>query len=427
MKIPLVAILAFCFLVGFQIHAQGQMLTGQIIDRDTREGIRGATVTISSKIGTVTDSIGHFSISVLKYPIEITISHLSYGVQSFDINFHPEEKLVFQLSIVSTQIPEILVSGKKLQILTKGADFSVSKFEFDNKYMWLIGMVNNRPKKIRLFLANLIGDTLHSIPIKLPASFKKDIFGNVHLETKDSVYQLFGQNNSIQLLHGEKKDVFFQAMGDFQATLGSGLVYFSSNSYLRESRVYYIDSTLSKPEPILVIEDLLDDHNWLPDGLKQLGRYFGPRTVQQIVDQHRDFFRAMCSESIFKLKDSLYVIDLNNDKIHAIGPDCQVIRSVPISFNHQPNPTMTNLFLIYHDLITDPLNHKVYVSYHNNNNWRFVPLNPQTGETGAEIPIPKYNAMNNIRIHGGAIYFTYPEKLYPYFQRVFRMLIPVEG
>ncbi len=427
MKTSIIVILAFSILAGFQNQAQEQTLKGQIIDQDTQEGISGATVTISTKIGTISDSIGYFSIPVRKYPVEITISHLSYGVQSFTINFQSEIKLVFRLSMARTNIPEILVSGKKLQILTKGADYSVSEFEFDNKYMWLIGMVNNRPNKARLFLANLIGDTLHSVPIELPASLIKDIFGDVHLETVDSIFQLFGSKDSIQILHGEKSDVFFQIMGSFQATLGPGLVYHQSNTYQRESRVYYIDSTMSRPEPILVIEDLPDDQSWLPDGLKQLGRYFGPRTVQQILDQQKGYFRGIRDESIFKLKDSLYVIDLNNDKLHVIGPDCRVIRSVPISFHHQPNPTITNLFLNYNDLITDPLNHKVYVTYHKNNNWRFVPLNTQLGETEAELPIPKYNAMNNIRIHGGALYFTYPEKLFPYFQRVYRMLIPIEG
>lgn len=405
------------------LNSHGQVINGQVIDRDTREGITMATVVINLTTGTLSDSLGNFSIEVSKYPIELTISHLSYGIQKFTLNFHPKEKLVFQLEQLRTYIPEILVSGKKLQILTKGADYSISSFEFDEKFMWQIGMVNNQARNIRLYQTNLIGDTINSIPIDLPASFMKDIFGNVHLETKDSIFQIFGSNDEIKLLYGEGRDKMYSMLGIYQATLGTGLVYFSSDYNLGKNYVYYIDPTLKEEEAILIIDDLPDDYSWLPPGLQQLGRIMGPRTVQQILDQQRGYYKNIRRGDFFKLKDSLYIFDLNNDKLHTIGPDKQLLRSVPITFHHNPNPTITNLYLNYDDFITDPLNHEVYVQYHSNNRWRFIPLDPISGETGIEIPVPKYNAMDNIRIHGGAIYFTYPEKIFPYYMRIYRQVI----
>lgn len=158
-------------------------------------------------------------------------------------------------------------------------------------------------------------------------------------------------------------------MGGYQATLGRGLVYFLSYTNLQESHMYYIDSTMAKAAPILVIKDEPDDHSWLPAGLRQMGDLMGSRTVQLILDQQRSYFRELQSESIFKLKDSVYIIDLNNNK------------------------------------------------------WRFLPLDPVTGEIGSQIDLPRYTAMSNIRIHGGAIYFIYPEKIYPYYQRVYRKTV----
>jgi len=423
MKFRILGILAGLILTVFSGQSLAQSLSGQILDRDTRLGIDMATVVINPTTGTLTDSLGYFSFEVSKYPIELTISHLSYGTQSFTLNYHPKEDLVFLLEQVRTYIPEILVSGKKLQILTKGSDYSVSSFEFDDKFMWQIGMVNNRPRKTRLYQTNLIGDTINSIPIKLPASLLKDYFGNIHLETKDSVYQIFGTKDNIQLLYGDKREELRKILGSYQATLGEGLVFFSSYSNIGEIHVYYIDNTMYKHEPLMIIEDMPDDHSWLPDGLKQMGRYMGTRTVQQILNQQRDYYKVFCKDTIFKIKDSLYILDLNNDKLHSIGPDKKLIRSVPISFTHHPKPTITNLFFNFYGIITDPLNHRVYVQYHTNNKWSFIPLNPLTGETGQEIPIPIYNAMANIRVHGGAIYFTYPEKIFPYFQRIYRQVI----
>lgn len=423
MKKTLLGVTTIFLLSFLQSTAQEQVLTGQIIDRDTREGITAATISVSAKIGSLTDSLGYFSIPVIKYPLNLSISHLSYGSQSFTINFHPKQKLVFQIEKVITHIPEILVSGRKLQILTKSADYSVNEFEFDDKHMWLIGMVNNRPKRTRLFKANLIGDTLGSIPVKLPANLYKDVFGNIHLQTVDSVFQLFGSKDSIFLLYGEDKETFSDVMGRYHATLGPGLVYHNSNPRNHVSNVFYIDPKLTKPSSILAIKDLPDDHSWLPPGMRQIGRVFGPRTLQLMLDQQRSYFREVQKESIFKLKDSLFVIDLKNDLLHVVGPDRKKIREVSISFFHHPNPSMTNLYIPFDEIIVDQLNYKAYISYDINNNWRFIPLNTQTGQTGTEINTPRFNAMNNIRIHGGAIYFTYPEKLYPYYQRVYRMII----
>lgn len=418
--------LLFIFLAviaPIKLSAQDQILAARIIDSDTGSGIGGATISVSARVGTISDTLGYFSIPVNKYPVELTISHLSYGVQTFTINYHPELNLVFKLSLITTRIPEIMVSGKKLQALTKGADYSILAFEFDDTNMWQIGMQYKRPGKTRLYLSNLIGDTLQSLAVDPPVTLRKDVLGNVHLETEDSVFQLFGHRDSIFLLYGEKIEVFNKVMGAYQASLGSGLIYLASDYNLGENYLYYIDSSMSRPIRIHTFEDLPDDLSWLPDGLKQLGRYFGPRTVEQILDQQRSYFRENRPESIFKLKDSLYIVDYNNDKLHAIGPDLKLIRSVPVTFFHRANPTIDNLYINFDYLMTDHINHKVFITYHNNNNWRFVPLDPVTGETGVELPVPQYNAMSNIRFCGGAVYFIYPEKTYPFYYRLFRMVV----
>ena len=405
------------------MNAQENILRAQIVDMSTGEGIGGATISISTRVATISDTLGNFSIPVKKYPVKLTMSHLSYGVQDFTINYHPEVELVFKLSKVITRIQEIMISGEKLQELTKGVDYSIKALEFDDTYMWQIGMVNNRPGKCRLILSNLVGDTLHSIPIKNQAYLRKDLFNNVHLQTEDSIFQLYGQNDSIYLFHGEEVEAYDKLMEGYQAALGPGLVFLVADTARFESYLYYLDSSLNQPKIIQTFEEKVNDHSWLPDALKQMERIMGPRTVQQILDQQRVYFKANQPESLFKLKDSLYIVDLNNDKLHTVGPDLKLKRSVPITFFHKPNPRVDDLFVNYDYLMTDPVSSRVYVTYHNNNIWKFVPLDPLTGKTGPELQVPSYPAMNNIRFYGGAIYYIYPEKAYPFFNRIFRMVV----
>ena len=55
--------------MGFAVHAQEYRISGQIIDFDTKEGISGATVSVSPTVGTITDSAGYFTVPVKKYPV----------------------------------------------------------------------------------------------------------------------------------------------------------------------------------------------------------------------------------------------------------------------------------------------------------------------------------------------------------------------
>lgn len=415
-----------CLLIGGLLapsRAQTLALSGRLTDADTHQGIALATVTLSSTEGVTTDQNGHFTLHPERYPVSITVSHVAYGAQSFTINYQPDQTLVFRLQQIRTRIPEVLISGKALQQLTHGADYSVFAFEFDHYYMWMLGMHDNQPKKSRLFLANLIGDTLTSIPVDLPASFYRDVFGHIHLVTIDSVFQLFGNNDEIRLLYGDSQGLFYDQMNRYQATLGRGLVNHVYYPNLGENHVYYLDSSLQKPINILPPRPESHDLSWLPDGLKQMGAYLGSRTVSQILQQQLAYLHEYPLKTLFKVKDSLCVADLAHSQLYTIGPDRQLIRCVPLSIHHVDRPTLTNLYKPYHDIKTDALTGDVWVVYHLNNSWQFAALDPVSGHTSQNLDVPLFNAMSNIRFHGGAIYFIYPEKVYPYYQRIYRQVI----
>ena len=410
-----------CGLAVIQVvHAQTYTINGIITDSLTGQAVSLATVTVSAKNGAISGPEGGFSIKIKQFPAVLTVSHLAYGANTFRIENHTKDTILLKIQRIVTQIPEVFVSGESLQKINEGADFSVYQFEFDKYYMWMIGMPWNNPKQSKLYLANLLGDTLSSIPVDFPSSLEKDVFAMVHLVNIDSIYQLASLNNEIKLLYGEDRYKYYQIMRGYQATLGIGLVYYSSNPHLDVKQLFYIDSTMNRHDPIFTAQFDTINLDWLPESLKRLGEILGPRSVQQIVMQQRSYLMEHYMPFLFKYGDSVCVIDLDNDKIHTIGPDLELKKSASINFHHQPNPTYTNLYINYKDIIVDELTNDVYVVYRANNKWRFVPFNPSDGTTGNDLDVPDFNAMSNVRIHGGAIYFIYPEKNYPFFQRIYR-------
>ena len=415
----LVLLLMMVGFSSYQSNAQNT-LYGKIVDIESGEGIGFASITSSAKNGVLSDSLGNFVITSDKFPVILNISHISYGNFAFKIIKNENKLIVFSLKRNITVIREIVISGKKLNNITAHEDFSVMKFEFDYFYMWMIGLKNNTVNNTRLYLATLTGDTITSVPIKSKALLGKDLFGNVHLQVNDSIFQLTAIDNVIKQLYGERIDQYLKITRGYQAVLSKGLVFYNYNRESDVGQLFYIDSTMNHSEVILRLDKEPEDLSWLPSGMKRLGDFVGRKTVDLMVSQQRDYMGEVVQSKIFNIADSLCIVDLNNDKLRIISPDKELVRSIPISFNHQPHPTLTNLFINIYSILTDGMLNKAYVVYHINNNWDIKPLNLINGKTGQSLDIPHYNAMTNIRVHSGSIYFIYPEKRYPYFYRVYR-------
>ena len=151
-----------------------------------------------------------------------------------------------------------------------------------------------------------------------------------------------------------------------------------------------------------------------------MGRYFGPRTLRLIVSQQKsDYLREMRS-TVYALQDTLYVINLKDNQLHVFGKNLNEIRIVPLTFYFRETDDITNAYVPFRT-ITDPVKNQIYIIFNINSHFTIKPLDTQTGQLGPEIFLPRYSAMDRISIHDNALYYIYPEKVFPYYQRLFRM------
>lgn len=100
--------LIFLNILGIAIHAQDVQIKGTIKDSDTNELLIGVNILVEkSKIGTVTDINGDFSISVQQGDI-IKVSYIGYksqeikiqGQKELDIRLEPDTKVIDEVVIV---------------------------------------------------------------------------------------------------------------------------------------------------------------------------------------------------------------------------------------------------------------------------------------------------------------------------------------
>jgi len=401
------------------VSAQPVLIRGRVIDKQTREAVIAATITTNQFKGTTSDVQGRFALEVEKLPVVLSVSHVSYGRMTVTVSKQATE-LVIRMERNVTQIPEVRVTAtkNKVQVLNRKTRYTITDYQFEGPNMWFIGCMDNSPKGVRLYLGDPYGDTVCSVPIVNDVRLYRDYFGKIHLVRPDSVFQLFADGDSIQLLYPESKGKFMELMSAYEVAFNNGLVRLSYNPYIDVLSLHYVDSTMKVPQKVFL--NSREGKGYLEKRYAWMGRYFGPRTLRLIVSQQKsDYLREMRS-TVYALQDTLYVINLKDNQLHVFGKNLNEIRIVPLTFYFRETDDITNAYVPFRT-ITDPVKNQIYIIFNINSHFTIKPLDTQTGQLGPEIFLPRYSAMDRISIHDNALYYIYPEKVFPYYQRLFRM------
>lgn len=406
-------------LAGTGLSAQQIMIKGRVTDKKTRQPVVAATISAKASQRTISDAQGRFVLGPEKLPVTLSVSHVSYGVTTVTVS-KPATEIVINLEANVNPIPEARVSAfqNKLQILNRRARYTIIDYQFEDPYLWFIGCMDNSPRGARLYLGNPYGDTVCSVPVPKDVKLYRDYFGKIHMVRTDTVYQLFTDGETIGLMFPERTAKFMGIMSSWEVAFAQGLARLGFDSRNEELFLIFKDSTMDKPRRLFLYAR--EDEGYLEKRYAWIGRYFGPRTLQLVVNQQRENYFLRMRSSLFTFQDTLYVINLNDNQLHVMGRDLNEIRVVPVTFLFKDTDDITDAYVPFR-IITDRVQHRAYVVFHINSHYTITPLNTVTGLTGPPLTLPRYSAMDKISIHDNTLYYIYPEKVYPYYQRLFKM------
>ena len=412
--------------------AQTVEIRGRIVDKQTNQPVSEANITTDAQgTGTASDAAGYFRITVPSVPVVLRISHISYGTTEFEVKTAPRGLLIISIRAAVVDVEEVQVTGERLRILTKQDPFSIQEFAIDQQVIWFIGCINNQATQKRLFVANLYGDTLASIPVRDAENLFQDVFNNVHLICRDSAHQLFHpkEGNPIELLYPSGKNYFLNIMGDIEVALGEKLVYTREDQGSYSRIVYYIQEHDSLFHKLAVITDTAEagrriagekiDYLMLKYGIPELLDMW--KTISRYTKQGSSsdpVARYHIPYELFVANKHLYLLNYLKDSLLEYNSNGTFTRALSVKFHEEDilwGDKYKNL-----TCLTDPVTQKVYVLEQKMTKWVLNPLNTSSGKTGAEIPLPDLPAMQGIDVYDNAVYFLYQEKLYPYYTRLYR-------
>ncbi len=418
MKTKLFLLLVISFL---SIGGLSQVkITGIIIDQESGHSVSDAVILKENGKGVITDSTGQFTVNINRLPVKLGVSHVSYGQSEFNIEKIPDGLLVIRIQKMISNLEEVQISAERMRILTEKDDFSLQHFAFDNDNLWMIGNINNQANKGKVFLANDYGDTISSANIKEPGELFKDVFNNVHLVMRDSVYQLFSPNKkSIHYLYPADRKKFIAVMDPIMGSFGGKIVYKSWFPNREEIQIYYYDNSSLEPHFITRISDSLERIRKESDiRMKSIWSEFKKSRYWLANTKLSKIYEGTISTPLFNLNDSLYILNKIKDSILIYDHRGRFAGAVSVNFHNQYKLGDIDPKEIV--FLSDEKVDKVYTLERKTTRWIIQQLDVKAGKLLAPIQLPDFAGMYNIRVHNNAIYFLYPEKKYPYFTRLYR-------
>lgn len=424
-----IILLLFLGLIIQQTYGQTN-LKGQLINKNTGEHIIGAHITSENGRITLSDETGQFEFLHLKTPTRLRITHVAYGIIEHLLDSIPSGLLVIRIEPDVSKIEEVQISGDRLRILTKKDQFSIQEFAITNGLIWFIGHVNNQANRQRLFLANLYADTLASISINRAESLYMDVFHNIHLVLKDTVYQLFSpQGESIELLYPIAKEQFFSIMADIEAALNNKLVFSEHNRRNHSRKIFYIKENDPVRYELTIISDTLEASRIKADEVRDMlaRKYVIPElynfwtTVRRYTKKGTKFDEVINNQipyEIFNSGEDLYVLNFLKDSLLQYNKFGKFEGAAKIDFHKEKRLGDFD----YKELtfLPDPISNKVFLLERYIASWVLSPVNLENGKVDPRIMIPNFPGMEGICVYNNAVYFTYHEYLYPYYTRLYR-------
>jgi len=393
-------------------------VTGRVIDNSTQQILSGVNISVAgSRMGTVTNQEGSFNIQLTNMPSVLYFSHIGYAIQVIQIDKNSSKDIVVNLQPETIEFNEITISSERIQKVTRGDSLYVADYEIIGDRMVLIAYPYKRPRLQRLYLANLTGDIISIRDIKhagkeiqypekpfpIRSYFFKDCFNQVHLLTKDRVWQILVRQDEVFCLYPTRYEDFLGYLFPMKVELNGNLFYQVSTRVDNETCVIHSNSEKSS---LKVVHDSIG-----------ASRYMFARNV---------------SAPIIRKDSTIAIFDFFDNHIELFDSDGVSKTRIPIRFHlRKVSPFLQKEYYdldylnFQQELITDEITGISYAIWRNKRTGRFSlqQIDINTGDIIRVIEIPGYPNISKIHCNDNMVYFMYVTKNSPYYQTIYRMRI----
>jgi|FLOH01.1.fsa_nt_gi hypothetical protein len=413
-------IFALC-LFPLILQSQYQItVVGVIKDQSTQLPIEGVNITIKgTNTGAITNSQGVFDLKISKLPAVLQISHITYYSKQKIVTESQANSLVIYLTPRMINLDEAEIISEKYKVF-KGKQQEVIDYEcMDSSLIILSYNVNKNHHE--LILTDEHFDTLNIKDIshlKKPKQLFKDCTGSCHLLTKDSAYQVYVNNGSIQLIYSANMEKFSGLLGNCLFETPSHLAFEDgqisnlNNQYASRdlSALPNIESGNEKWNHVFFLVDKTTKEKVLLDKVFEWEKKRAAieHASFGLPDSHRTYGEMLRFAEMVFFKPSFQTVKLINDTIYYFNhlksqidiysQDLILVKTINVEYHNQDNWKPV--------IISDIVKNKAYTIFTRGAKYLLMEIDLNDGSVSEMTKIDKLFP-EKIIVHNGYLYFLY--------------------
>jgi hypothetical protein len=406
----LILLLVHTFSFGQQ---KGFWVAGTILDSASQEPIANVGIKVNeSSVATLSNANGKFSLRVQSATTVLCFTHLNYETFQLSVKSSVPAQLLIKLKKKTTILSVVDITTHKPQTLAKGQPLYIKDYDFYDDKIIALAYRDKMLSKPLICLLNADGDTICTVKIKDNDGLYRDCFGNDHLLTKSTAWQLDIDSNIVDFVDPSDIEEFNEFLRPVIAEKDNKFFYqkyYYNNQLLQ---YFYYDKSARKTTELKVI---MDEKKlfMLRDAQRIVAGSDDPETQARF--ENMAFYKPLCAPLV-KINDTICIFNYVDSVIEFYSDSCQLVKEVPISFHNNINWKR--------GICVDDAKGKVYALFRKNGITTLKEISLKTGELLSSVIIPQFPFIDNIKVYDDHVYFLYTEHNdISEFKRLYKMKI----
>jgi len=416
-------VVLFLFL-PISLFSQNTIIVKGVIKGEDGKRVANASVFIPEiNKGTTSDKKGEFVLDMNKLLTKIIVSHINYEPKTITIDDVNSDTI--QLNVILKEKINLLNSfdfrSQKTKLLYKKTIVSILDYQlYQDKLLLLL----KTSKETKLSLMGHKQQVLSELILnKNVIELFKDCYGNTHLLSEDTAYQIYIDEQNISILYKYPISKFNESIKYAVAKINDKIIFINYGLH-NQSIVYsYFDKNKEK-----VVLKLLRDNqseryasqeiaiiNYLESILERrsLGvrsRHEDPRPSYQIgreIFDRSSMYEFVLSKPsynpLFLIGNTMYIFDHINDSCFVYDEELNEQRSIYINYHHKGNWAK--------EIILDKESGVFYAKFEEKGFCYLKKINLTDGKTIKTYKLGEHVYPLNIKIKNGEAFYLFKDHL----------------
>ena len=363
----------------------------------------------------------------------VIFSHLSFEPKIIKLSEHDMYEEVFNVfkMIVTMEekthiLPEVTIVENAPQLAYKNKDVWVLDYSVNEKG---IMAVTTDGKESQLLHLGFEQDTISikKIDKKLDNLFREilyqDLFGNTHLYSLDSAFQIYSEKDKLELLYGVTLEKHKSTFGNLYA-LTDSIVVTRNEFYSGQEIVYFMTNrNNSKTEVLCDVygSSLKMAKNWHIDNIR-LRRALNPGSSDFVNPYERpeewnnfeeDMIKRLMLQEIYvpllNVDNKIYIFDFQKDYVYKYDEQGEYLGKKEISFHLKSKYARRDAPGNPWDkkLIYDKARKECYAQFTSDGTVTLKKIDLESGSVIATYVLDDHYFPENIQVYDGVVYYQF--------------------